>query len=113
MNLLRLPCLSVRLDTDDRPGSMDTDRQNVPGIDRPRRGQLRRGSVHPVGRWDSYVHRRLPGLLRRSEALSMLSGLLLRHHACHYRRTDRFRRLALLQQGPHRRAAEIFRDKYR
>lgn len=74
---------------------MYADGQNVLGIDRSRRGQLQCGSVHFAGRWDSHVRRRLLGLLRRTETLSVLFGLLRRHHARHYRRADRFRRLAL------------------
>lgn len=58
-------------DSGDSPGDMDVNRQNILGVHRSRKQQLRRGSVHPARRWYPHVHRRLLRLLRCFEALSL------------------------------------------
>lgn len=74
---------------------MDVDGQNILGVHRSRKQQLRRGSVYPARRWYPHVYRRLPRLLRYFKALSVQSNHILRHYARHYRRANSFRRLAL------------------
>lgn len=58
-------------DSGNSPSNMDVDGQNIFGVHRSRKQQLRRGSVYPARRWYPHVHRRLFRLLWCFEALSV------------------------------------------